>query len=266
MKKIDEKLLETILNEYEYIDKNELVSSEDIVLDDMQEQFVRGYLCAKQKEDKDYEADREKVRQQILQVRSKYCEPILELLFVEGELYHGELAERLELSPSGLNAIIKKMMEGTMPIIEMMQIGKYKIYTLPDAVRKYMESKSQSGSYEGVKGEEEERRADPLISLQHFVKKVGKEWEDTLHNLLRGRDEEISEEIKQSFRGLMDQIKQAEKYDRDSYDELREIIENDILLRLLNKYIEELKECDLIMEEIRQRENGARLARHFKMF
>ena len=75
------------------------------------------------------------IQQQIIQSRTKYCEPILKLLFQEGELYHGDLADKLKVSPSGLNNVIKKIMETNPPLIIVNQIGKYKIYTLPDYVK-----------------------------------------------------------------------------------------------------------------------------------
>ena len=81
------------------------------------------------------------IKRQIIGIRSKYSERILELLAQEGELYHGDLSEKLNMSPSGLNAIIRKMQECDPPIIEIMQIGKYKIYTLPAAVKEYIENK-----------------------------------------------------------------------------------------------------------------------------
>ncbi len=261
MKKVDTKTLESVLNAYE--DSEGVIYPDEITLDDLQEQFVRGFLYAQQREAESFEMEDEEIRQQILQVRSKYSEPILELLFREGELYHGDLAEKLELSPSGLNAIIKKMMEGTKPIIDMMQIGKYKIYTLPDAVKRYMERKTQPEEAQRTAGKVYEGNA--VLILQHFVEKTGKNWKDVLSLLLQGKYDEGDEEVKKFFRELIKQARREQEYDADSYEMLKNMLRNDILEQSLEEYIEEMKECDCIMEEIRQRKNGKRLIRHFKM-
>lgn len=261
MKKVDAKTLENVLNAY--ADKEGLIVPDEIVLDDLQRQFVRGFLSAQQKEAGTLEMEDEEIRQQILQVRSKYSEPILELLFREGELYHGDLADKLNLSPSGLNAIIKKMMEGTKPIIDMMQIGKYKIYTLPDAVRRYMERKIQPEETQETTDKVYE--GNSVLVLQHFVEKAGKNWRDVLNTLLQGKYAEDEEDVKRFFVELTRQARLEKEYDVESYKELKNMLNNEILERLLDEYIDELKECDYIMEEIRQRENGNKLIRHFRM-
>lgn len=260
MKKVDEKTIEAILNEYQ--SGEELFLPEEIELDERQEQFIKGYLRAQQREKRTFETE-EAIRQQILQVRSKYCEPILELLFQEGELYHGDLADKLELSPSGLNAIIKKMVESTPPIIEMMQIGKYKIYSLPDAVRRYMDNRNQPR--ESPKADHRMSGGNLLLSLQHFIEIVNGNWKDELNLLLQGENAEVEDNVRKSFQELMELVRQAEKYDRTGYEQLKKVMGNDVLSFLLDEYMEEIRECNMIMEEIRQRENGEKLIRHFKM-
>ncbi|MEZ3506547.1 MAG: winged helix-turn-helix domain-containing protein [Lachnospiraceae bacterium] len=260
MKRVDEKTIEGILKEYQ--SEEELFFPEETELDERQEQFIKGYLRAQQKNKGTFETE-EEVRQQILQVRSKYCEPILDLLFQEGELYHGDLADKLELSPSGLNAIIKKMVESTPPIIEMMQIGKYKIYFLPDAVRKYMDNRNQPK--ESRKPDHRMSEGNLLLSLQHFVEIVNGNWKDELNLLLQGENTEAEDNICRSFQELMELTKQAEEYDRTGYDQLKKAMGNDVLSFLLDEYMEEIRECNSILEEIRQRENGEKLIRHFKM-
>lgn len=259
MTRIDEESLRKILAEYQK--ENKLIFPDKMALDSKQEQFVRGYLCAQQNETEDYETDDEEIRRQILQVRSKYCDPILKLLFQEKELYHGDLADNLKMSPSGLTAIIKKMMEQEPPIIEMTQIGKYTIYNLPDRVRRYMErrdgykdSKATGGEAYGI---------NVLLPLQHFVAAAGMEWRDELNLLLQKRDSESSVEDKNYFTELIERAKEAKRFDSRAYDELKKVIQNDILWYLLDGYVNDLEECEQIMEEIRQRENGEKLVRYF---
>lgn len=259
MKKIDEEALRKIMAEYQKA--NDFVFSGKMTLDSGQEQFVRGYLCAQQREMEDFETDSEEIHNQILHVRSKYCEPILKLLFQEEELYHGDLAKKLELSPSGLNAIIKKIMEQEPPIIEMTQFGKYTIYTLADRARRYMEGRG--GFKESKASDKELYGVNVLLPLQHFVAATGAEWRDELNLLLQKRDQESSIEDKNCFTELIEQAKAAKQYDSRAYDELKKVMQNDILWYLLDGYVNDLEECEQIMEEIRQRENGEKLIRYF---
>lgn len=205
------------------------------------------------------------IRKQILGVRTKYCEPILDMLAQEGELYHGDLAEKLHMTPSGLNVIIKKMQECDPPIIEITQIGKYKIYTLPPEVKEYIESKKREGtsqkSFSQMYAEEE----DVLICMQHFVEVAGNGWKDQLHLLLRGTDEEIDQARKVQFDKLMHAIVETSKYREDEMEQLKRFINNDMLLHLIQGYLDELEECENILRNIRNGENGENLARHFKI-
>lgn len=260
MIKCDAKKLKSILDVYDR--REEFTFPEEMELDEKQKEFLKGYLCAQIDETEESgEEKEEQIRQQILQVRSKYCEGILESLFYEGELYHGDLAEKMKISPSGLNSIIKKMQEGDIPIINMTQIGKYKIYTLPDEVRKYMEKKSHPKQRKNIDSTKYSRNL--LLCLQQFVEKTDSNWRETLNQLLQGDDEEMSEEIKDSFCDLMMQIQWAEKNNEDSFVEVKRILKNDVLIYLLEEYLEEIRECELIKEEILSRKNGKKLLRHF---
>lgn len=202
------------------------------------------------------------IRKQIIGIRSKYCEPILEFLAKEGELYHGDLAEKLQVSPSGLNVIIKKMQESNPPIIDVMQIGKYKIYTLPTAVREYMENKKNANSSDEQENTESE---DIILCLQHFVEVAGKEWKDRLNLLLRGEESGVNNDVVVQFDKLMKSVVNAAKYNEEAFGEMKRFLNNEILECLLQDYLEELAECEKIMKQIGQRENGKKLVRHFKI-
>lgn len=204
----------------------------------------------------------ESIKRQIMGIRSKYCEPILELLAQEGELYHGDLAEKLDMSPSGLNVIIKKMQECDPPIIEILQIGKYKIYTLPPAVKEYMEDRKneRNGSKERWEAQESggESEDNVLLCLQHFADKAGAEWRDTLNLLLQ--DEEYGEDagIRKQFAVLMKAVLHADKYREEDIDRLKEFVRNDVLNQLLQDYLDEVRECERYVEQL----GSKRLKRH----
>ena len=166
------------------------------------------------------------IRKQIIGIRSKYCEPILELLAAEGELYHGDLAEKLNMSPSGLNVIIKKMLECDPPIIEVMQIGKYKIYTIPSAVKEYIENRN-SMKKKAVDSENDE---NILLCLQHFVEKAGEKWKDIFNLLLQGVEDGIDDSVKEHFARLMRNIVEASKYNEGEMREVNRFLHNDVLV------------------------------------
>lgn len=258
--KLSKGLLGNILNSYE--EEQEVVFPADVELSDEQKYFVRGYLCANgENVESGTQKTDDAVRKQILQVRSKYCEPILELLAREGELYHGDLAEKMEMTPSGLNAIIKKMQEGDTTLIETMEIGKYKIYTIPDSVKNYMKNKNRSVDNRPVR--KERGNGDLLLALQHFIESVGDGWKDKLNLFLQGEIDENGKD-KNAYDKFVEQVRQTEQEGED-YIAMKEILNNEVLIYLLERYIVELKECEKIMEEIGRRKNGKKLLRHFTM-
>lgn len=212
------------------------------------------------------------IRKQIIGIRSKYCERILELLAEEGELYHGDLSEKLNMSPSGLSVIIKKMQECDPPIIEIMQIGKYKIYTLPPNVKEYIEKSlvEKKKMKEGAKtGQENEQNVmeedDILLCMQHFVEKAGGQWRDILNQLLRDVPCDADKETRKWFDRLMLLIIDAAKYKEEDIEELNRFINNEVLKFLLQDYLNEIEECEKILDEIRKKEGGEKLLRHFRI-
>lgn len=211
------------------------------------------------------------IRKQIISIRSKYCERILELLAREGELYHGDLSERLNMSPSGLNVIIKKMQECDPPIIEIMQIGKYKIYSLPPNVKEYMDMslmEKKGNERNGAAGRESAQDAaedDVLLCMQRFVEKAGGRWKELMHCLLRDIPCDADKETRNQFDRLMGLIVEAAKYKEEALDELNRFIHNEVLEHLIQDYLDEIEECEKILDEIRQREGGERLLRHFRI-
>lgn len=203
------------------------------------------------------------IRRQIIGIRSKYCEPILELLYREGELYHGDLADKLDMSPSGLNVIIKKMQECDPPIIEILQIGKYKIYTLPPAVKEYMENrKSENKGLEekaGIAGDLKwEGENNVLLCLQHFADKAGKQWKEAFNLLLQGSTFGEDTEVQEQFTILMKAIVNADKYCEEEIDRLKEFIHNDVLNQMIQEYLDEVSKCEKYIEQI----GSERLKRH----
>lgn len=239
-----------------------IIPPEEIELDEEQEMFLQGYICGKRGQERlTGEVEEDDIRKQILQIRSKYCEPILEILREEGELYHGDLAERLKVAPSGLNLVIKKMLESSPPIIEMMEIGKYKIYTLPPRIKQYFMNRNNNNGEILESGDVE--RENLFLCLQHFIEVAGIKWKDKLNLLFQEKEEENGEVIK-AFQRMMKVIVRVSQYDQEEMTELKRFLGNDVLVYLLQRYLEIDKEARKVIDEINAKEGGARLMHHIK--
>lgn len=255
---INDELIERILRQYDAFMESGVL--DDIKMDEEKKRFVQGYLCSMMQRDNMRKNDDSLIRSQIIQTRSKYCEPVLELLASEGELYHGDLADKLDLSPSGLNAIIKKMQETEIPIIKTTQIGKYKIYSLPENVRDYILKKGRTDGPEEEpevnemhQPERDKKIPDIFLCLQHFAELAGKDWKDDLNLLFRGMEERYSAEIREAFGVFADALQVIYQEDQEKIEDLRRILHNDVLAFFMEDY---MKNYDLRKELKRRKEAG----------
>ncbi|MCI8333618.1 MAG: hypothetical protein HFH25_03420 [Lachnospiraceae bacterium] len=182
--------------------------------------------------------ERERIEHEIDQVRSKYGEKILNLLHEERTMYHGDLAMRLSISPSGLNAIIRKMKEAEIPLIQVEQIGKFKKYSLSEAVQAYMDG-SDSGEYVSKERQSRERRG-LFLPIQRFVEAAGEDWRECLTLLLCGEDEDMSREIQKAFEELIGQLETLYQDSSPELKALQKFMKNEVLLYVLNQYLEKI--------------------------
>ncbi len=74
----------------------------------------------------------------IANIKTGYKERILTVLFERGTLLHKELAAALNVSASGLNAIIKLMNGTSVKMINIEEVSKYKLYSLTPIAYKYI--------------------------------------------------------------------------------------------------------------------------------
>lgn len=51
----------------------------------------------------------------------------------------------------------------------------------------------------------------------------------------------------------------------EDIDELNRFINNDVIKFLLQDYLNEIEECEKILDDIRKREGGEELLRHFRI-
>lgn len=86
-----------------------------------------------------------------------YRDQILQILFEEGIILHKRLAELLEVSPSNLSNIIKRLLESDCSLIDVQQVGKYKYYMLTPMgsqyVRSHLVKKPEAKNKESTKNE-----------------------------------------------------------------------------------------------------------------
>lgn len=179
--------------------------------------------------------EREKIEREINQVRSKYGEKILYILKSERSMYHGDLAAKLEISPSGLNAIIKKMTEGEIPLVRVEQVGKFKKYSLPDEVRQYMEN--ENPEQQGTGASRKVCGAGLFLPVQRFVEAAGESWREILNLLLCGEEAGISQEEIKAFGELIKQMEELYVTESPELRLLRKFIKNEVLLYLLDEYL-----------------------------
>ena len=254
-KDVDVDLLSRILKKYESEPK---VTFDELELDEGQKSYVTGYLACMEERD-DTGSLEETVREQINQVRSKYCEPILDILETEGDLYHGDLADKLELSPSGLNAIIKKMQEAELPLIQTSQIGKYKIYSLSEETKEYLRQKRMKGDQRlDRKSLNEEKRTSLFLPLQRFVESAGTGWKDMLGELLQGDHAECTEQTLNHFYEFTGQMAELSRHKSMDVERIQKFLGNDVLNYLLEDFLKEEIQCQDYLTAMEESENGRR--------
>lgn len=231
---MDLELLNQILEKYE-LDENRDIIYDDLELDEFQKQYLAGYLSGMTR-GRGTSVQSDLITEQINQVRSKYCEPILAMLEEEGNLYHGDLAEKLGLSPSGLSAIIKKMQESKIPLIQTSQIGKYKIYSLSDEMKGYINKKAPSES----RGTGIKRANVPVnlfLPLQRFAEEGGELWKELLNSLLQGESAGCSESAIEAFYEFMELVTRLPSGNSGELKKIHVFLKNDVLSYLLEEYI-----------------------------
>lgn len=83
------------------------------------------------------------IEKAVCRLQTKYTDKILLYLYKEGKCYHRDLAANpdIQLSSSGLTAVIKKICACSIPLIETIKTGKFKIYYLTEAGKLYVKER-----------------------------------------------------------------------------------------------------------------------------
>ncbi|MCI9465029.1 MAG: hypothetical protein HFI48_14280 [Lachnospiraceae bacterium] len=85
------------------------------------------------------ESSENKAVASISRIKQKYRDSVLLEIYESDRILHAELANRISVSASGLNAVIKKMNDGAVKTIREIKAGKFKFYTLTKESVEYIE-------------------------------------------------------------------------------------------------------------------------------
>lgn len=148
----------------------------------------------------------------IAQIKQKYRDPLLMEIYESGRIIHAGLANRLPVSVSGLNAIIKKMNEAPIQPIRETKAGKFKFYTLTGEGKKYVESTLLPSVISNRRDSEEVHNLFSLLAMykdQHqdtwcknikmFLEKE-RESTDTVDDVNRSDEYELLQAFGQFYR------------------------------------------------------------------
>lgn len=179
--------------------------------------------------------NKEQIEKAINNIRSKHGKDILDLLWVEKTMYHGDLAGKLSISPSGLNGIIKKMIESEIPLIKVEVVGKFRKYSLSDEMKEYMDA-SEDRSYKKT-ASKTVNGIGLFVPIQRFVEAAGDGWREILNQMLCGDDLDVSENLQKCFNELMDQIEELSINNEYGLQLIKKFIKNEVLIYLIEEYI-----------------------------
>lgn len=178
--------------------------------------------------------DDKSIDKQVQEINSKHCIPILLIIYENEGITQGDLALRLELLPSGLNAVVKKMERCNIPLVEVTQIGKYKKYSLPEYMKRYLINLKKE-----KKDSLKQRQEDNLfLLLQRFVDEAGEDWKEIMNFLLLKEEIDFSTGIEKKFFDFINLLKKKTINCDEGVLEIRAFIRNEVLLYLIDKYIE----------------------------
>lgn len=179
--------------------------------------------------------DNKSIKRQIQEVNSKHCLPILSAINKDNGISQGELALKMNLLPSGLSAVIKKMENCDIPLVIVTQTGKYRRYSLPEYMERYLAEQEKEKSGERTQRMQKENL---FLLLQRFVEEAGSDWKGTMNFLLQNEEIDDSSSIGKTFTAFINQMKKRTIAHDEGVDEIRVFINNDVLLYLIDKYIE----------------------------
>ena len=181
------------------------------------------------------EYDKKLVERQIKEISSKHTMPILQIVEQDDGITHGELAELLNLLPSGLSTVVKKMENCALPLLAVSQTGKYRRYSLPGYVKQYLMEK-EAEKNEAFLGKTKGKNL--FLLLQHFVEAAGEDWRDTMNILLQEVEIDSSVRVGKYLIEFMEELQKKKDAQEDEVRSVFRFINNEVLIFLMEEYIE----------------------------
>ncbi len=176
-----------------------------------------------------------KEKETILSVRQKYKDPVLFEIYENPNILHSVLANRMPVSPSGLNAIIKKLNEAVPSPIHTSRQGKFTLYKLEESGKKYVEEELLAIMASNMEDRECVQNIFRLLSS--FKDQNPQKWVEIMENILNGQDEWDDYEEGSGF------IKEISGYYLSSSKEAEALLDLAVVDReLKKKIIDYLKE------------------------
>lgn len=181
------------------------------------------------------EYDKKIIERQINEISSKHTLSILQIIKNDDGITHGELADKLNLLPSGLSAVVKKMENCALPLILVSHMGKYRKYSLPEYMKQYLEEQEAEKNKEFVN---KVKGKNLFLLLQHFVEDAGVEWRDTMNVLLQEVEIDTSVQVGRHLVEFMDEMRKKRIDQEEEVKAVFRFIKNEVLIFLIEEYIE----------------------------
>lgn len=131
-------------------------------------------------------------KETISEIKQKNKDAVLFEICESEKILHSMLANRIPLSASGLNAVIKKLNEAKIPPIHIDKQGKFTFYSLEDAGKIYIQEELMPTMASNVQDEERVHNIFKLLSA--FKDQNPNKWMSVLRDILNGKEVENFEE------------------------------------------------------------------------
>lgn len=164
-------------------------------------------------------------KETIYNLKQKYKDAVLFEIYEDEKILHSTLANRISISASGMNAVIKKLNEVKTPPICIEKQGKFTFYSLEEAGKKYVQDVLLPSTVSEAQNGKRVHNIFNLLSV--FKDQNPKKWMHTLPEILTNK---VSEEFEEGC-GF---IKELGAY----YFEASEYAENLLSLAVVDKELQ----------------------------
>lgn len=199
---------------------------------------------------------------ELINIKQKHKDALLRKVYDREGISHSELAEEIGVSPSGLNAIIKKInedLELEKQPLKSKKVNKFRYYSLTEIGKKYVE---ENLFFE--KGKEYKEEIRELWRL--FCGRLRQEWKGKINELLRQyiNLQRAVDENQVLFFSFMDSlIVYWKKQPEDVAILLKELIaDKELRSRVENLVVDRIDECNKMMPLIQMQRTNEEMAYH----